>query len=603
MSEREPIISVRALSKAYTIYERPRDIFKEVIFGGVRHDVFWALKDVNFDVFEGERVGIVGPNGAGKSTLLQLVTGNLTPTSGTVTVQGTVSAMLSLTSFLNPDESGLENVRFNLLLSGVEKRDVPRLTDEIAEFAELGGFIHAPVRTYSSGMNARLAFSIATVVTPDVLVVDEVLGVGDAYFSAKAMMRMIELSNQGRALLFVSHATSAIQLLCNRAIWLDTGGVRAIGPVDEIIKAYEADFRREEDERIRPGNIARSKQLRGRIQPQEISVEGAIRLRLTSHSGRLSDTHYLRRIEVGTATMTADVSLFAESLDDPDVRACLDLVHTEWGRVHTRKGSESRALAPSSRPLRGGHVLVKSASDEGGSLEVTVTIESTSIGGRERLKLQVADLESGDWIDVAQVSEAQTRDGWTLSVFSGVVTVPPRSVALDALERIVGESRPDVEVDDVAILVNGERTHVVRERQPFALCVGLRANRLVPRVDVGVKFARVDGVYVFWQSSGQVGGNLVDVEGEWDVIFHFDPNLFGGGEYDISIDVGNGFDIERNFPYSQIYDRRVNATRVAVDREWKILDTGPLNYRFPVDVRRRSDDRADSTRPVELRGF
>src|SRR5262249_43106733 len=137
------------------------------------HDVFWALRNVSLEIKEGQRVGIIGPNGAGKSTFLKLITGNLAPTSGTIEVNGRVSAMLSLTSFLNPDQTGLENIRFNLILSGTPQREIPALTEEIIDFTELGSFIHAPVRTYSSGMNARLAFAISTAMTPDILVVDE----------------------------------------------------------------------------------------------------------------------------------------------------------------------------------------------------------------------------------------------------------------------------------------------------------------------------------------------------------------------------------------------------------------------------------------------
>ena len=295
---RKPVISVQNLSKAYSIYARPRDMLLEAIFGGSRHDVFWALRDVSLDVLEGQRIGIIGPNGAGKSTLLKILTGNLSPTSGTVQVTGKVSAMLSLTSFLNPDQTGLENIRFNLIVSGAPRADIPQLTEEILDFTELGAFIHAPVRTYSSGMSARLSFGISTAITPDILVVDEVLGAGDAYFSAKATVRMIELCEQGRALLFVSHAMNAVQLLCDTAIWMDKGQIREIGPIDEIARRYEADFRREEDEHLREGNAVRRSALANKVLPAEIGRPDVWRLRLSGPQGRVVDTHYVRRIEV-----------------------------------------------------------------------------------------------------------------------------------------------------------------------------------------------------------------------------------------------------------------------------------------------------------------
>jgi lipopolysaccharide transport system ATP-binding protein len=582
----QPIISVRNLSKAYTVYERPRDILREALFGGVRHDVFWALKDVSFDVYEGERVGVIGPNGAGKSTLLQLVTGNLTPTTGEVDVRGEVSAMLSLTSFLDPNETGLENIRFNLLLNGVDRHDVPRLTDEVVDFAELGGFVHAPVRTYSSGMNARLAFSIATVITPDVLVVDEVLGVGDAYFSAKAMLRMKELCNEGRALLFVSHATSAIQLMCNKAIWIDSGGIRAIGPVDDIVKAYEDDFRREEDARVRPGNARRRQQLARRLTADELAAGGAARLRLIGEGNRLSDTHYVSRIAVATGGAARDLSLYVDTLDRPGAAGRLDLEHSEWGRAHSRKGRETRTLAPSSRLLRGGHILVKPDAADADVADVVVTVESTSVGRTEPLTLQVADLEEGTWADLERVSLEKLRDGWVRATFAGPVAIRRTAVDELALERILEESRPDIEITGVTFSVREREAAVVKEREPFAISVALQANRRVPCADVWLKIVRTDGVYIFWQSSGQVGRNLVDLEGECEVVFHFDPNLLGAGEYEVTAGIGNGFDVERNFPHSQMYDRRVNVLKFTVDREWMILNLGPINHLFPVEVRR-----------------
>jgi lipopolysaccharide transport system ATP-binding protein len=584
VSSSVPIISARNLSKAYSIYERPSDVLKEVITGRTRHDVFWALKDVSFDVHEGERVGIIGPNGAGKSTLLQLVTGNLTQTTGTVEVRGRISAMLSLVSFLNVNESGLENIRFNLILNGVDKRDVPRLTDEIVDFAELGSFIYAPVRTYSSGMNARLAFSIATVVTPDVLVIDEVLGAGDAYFSAKAMQRMTELCNEGRSLLFVSHATSAVQLICNKAIWLDSGGIRDVGPVEEVVRRYEDDFRRAEDERVRLGNVERRNRLRRQIRPAEVVSGHAVRLRLIGPGNRLHETHFVRRLSVDVDGRRREVSLYIDDRTEEGAR--LDLVHSEWGRAHERRGEEARALASSARPLSGGHVIVGVPGVGEQHVSLTVEVESTSDGVGEELSLQVADLETGEWVDLERVASERLRDGWRRVTFTGTALAPQESLKLETVDRIIAASRPDVEIVDISMAVDGEPTLAVRERQPFEITVRLFAHHRVPCVDVWLKIVRTDGTYVFWQSSGQVDKNLLDLDGECEVVFRFDPNIFGGAEYDVTVDLGNGFDIERNFPHSEVFDRRVHALQFLVRREWPIYDTPPLNYRFPVEVRR-----------------
>src|SRR5262249_26511092 len=164
--------SVERVSMAYRLYAKPADMLREALFGGVRHDTFWALRDVSLRVGEKQRVGIIGPNGAGKSTLLQIIAGNLQPSGGTVCVRGRISSLLSLAPAWNSEDSGLENVRFNLLMQGVAENRIPLLVDEIVEFTELGPFIFHPVKTYSSGMSARLSFAIATAIEPDVLIID-----------------------------------------------------------------------------------------------------------------------------------------------------------------------------------------------------------------------------------------------------------------------------------------------------------------------------------------------------------------------------------------------------------------------------------------------
>ena len=580
----DPVIAVRDLSKAYNLYERPRDILLEAVFGGQRHDVFWALRDIDLDVLEGQRIGIIGANGAGKSTLLRILTGNLAPTSGTVDVRGKVSAMLSLTSFLNPEQTGLENIRFNLIVNGTPRSDIPGLTEEIVDFTELGAFIKAPVRTYSSGMNARLAFAISTAITPDILVVDEVLGAGDAYFASKATVRMLELCRQGRALLFVSHAMNAVQLLCDTAIWMDNGQIREIGPVEEIARRYEADFRRQEDEHLRSGNAERAVRLTNTVLPEELGRPDVWRLRLTGPGGRVHDTHYVRRVQVSLAGRTIGVPLEFADIDDRDVDACLDVASSEWARLHERHGHESRALSPGSSLLRGGHILVRTPVGATASQAIDVVVESTSVGQTEDLLLQLADPQLGEWVDVATMARDRVQ-GWSRTTFSTLLRAHPASTRVELLERIVDVSRPEVEIGDVQMLVEDELVLSVKERQPFAIEVQVHAERPVPVADVWVKFTRADGFYVFWQSSGQTGANLTDLHGDRVVRFDFDPNLFGAGDYEVEVDVANGFDVETNWPHSQVFDRRVNALKFTVAREWKLLMFGPVNHRFPVSVR------------------
>ena len=217
---------------------------------------FWALRDVDLTIPEGQRVGFVGRNGAGKTTLLKLISGLLRPTTGTVAVKGRVHALLELGTGFHPEFSGRENVLSALSYLGVTGRDAHRLSEEIVDFAELDKFIERPFRTYSAGMQARLTFAVATSIKPEIMIVDEILGAGDAYFSGKAVARMKELTGGGCTLLYVSHDMASVQMMCERAIWIDRGGIRHDGDTLTVGKMYAASIRRQEELRLRSQALA-----------------------------------------------------------------------------------------------------------------------------------------------------------------------------------------------------------------------------------------------------------------------------------------------------------------------------------------------------------
>lgn len=230
------------VSKSYSIYAAPGDRLKELATFNQRrfHEDYWALRDVSFEVNRGETFCVVGENGSGKSTLLQICAGVLGPTSGDVSVNGRVAALLELGSGFNPEFSGRDNVYLNGAILGFSNKEMDRRFAEIAEFAEIGDFIHQPVKTYSSGMIVRLAFAVAIHVDPEILLVDEALAVGDVYFRQRCMRKVHELRSRGITILFVSHATGDIRALGDRAVWLDHGEVRGIGKADHIVTQYLA---------------------------------------------------------------------------------------------------------------------------------------------------------------------------------------------------------------------------------------------------------------------------------------------------------------------------------------------------------------------------
>ena len=235
-------IEFSGVSKSYSIYRSPGDRLKELVTLHRRsfHRDFWALRDLSLEIRRGETFCIVGENGSGKSTLLQLVAGILTPTAGTMTVNGRVSALLELGSGFNPEFSGRDNVYLNGAILGFSAREMDCKYKEITEFAEIGDFINQPVKTYSSGMIVRLAFAVAIHVDPEILLVDEALAVGDIYFRQRCMRKVHELRARGITILFVSHATGDVKALGDRALWLDRGEMKEVGDVEKVVTKYLA---------------------------------------------------------------------------------------------------------------------------------------------------------------------------------------------------------------------------------------------------------------------------------------------------------------------------------------------------------------------------
>lgn len=234
-------IRVESVSKQYRIYNRPVDRLKESVTRGrwKTHREFWALSNISFEVEAGTTTGIIGPNGSGKSTLLQIITGTLEPTHGSVRHDGRIAALLELGAGFNLEFTGIENVFMNGALIGLSRKEVERLLPGIISFAEIGDFINQPLKTYSSGMHLRLAFATAIATSPDILIVDEALAVGDAVFQHRCSRRIKEMQEHGTTILFVSHDPSAIRALCTRAILLNNGQMVAEGSPPDVLNRYQ----------------------------------------------------------------------------------------------------------------------------------------------------------------------------------------------------------------------------------------------------------------------------------------------------------------------------------------------------------------------------
>lgn len=244
----EPAITLEGISKEYRLGELSGSgSFREALIGFFRrdrqgHSTLQALEDISFSVPEGEAVGIIGKNGAGKSTLLKVLSRITTPTTGSISVRGRLSALLEVGTGFHQDLTGRENIFLNGSILGMSKNDVERRFDDIVEFAEVERFLDTPIKRYSSGMRLRLGFAVAAHLDPDILLVDEVLAVGDASFQKKCLGQMDELRRGERTILFVSHNMAAVETLCSRAIWIDAGKIREDGPAPEVISNYLSSY-------------------------------------------------------------------------------------------------------------------------------------------------------------------------------------------------------------------------------------------------------------------------------------------------------------------------------------------------------------------------
>ena len=235
----EAAVAVEQLTKIYRVYSNPWDRLRELLSGRPRHRDFHALQDVSFVLPRGEGLAIIGENGAGKSTLLKILAGVAAPTSGSVRVTGKVASILELGSGFHPEFTGRQNIVLNAAMLGLSEVELQQKMPSIVAWSELGDFIDQPVKVYSTGMAMRLGFSIATQVEPEVLIVDEALSVGDGYFQKKCMDRLTLFVESGGTLLFCSHAMYYVSAFCQRALWLKSGQVAALGPVSEVVRDYE----------------------------------------------------------------------------------------------------------------------------------------------------------------------------------------------------------------------------------------------------------------------------------------------------------------------------------------------------------------------------
>lgn len=337
----KPAIKVTNLDKCYQLYAQPKDRLKQFLWRGKRQffKEFWALHDINFEIMPGEVIGIIGRNGAGKSSLLQLICGTLTPSHGEITVNGRIAALLELGAGFNPEFSGRENVFMSASIMGLSDADIVERFDDIVEFSGIREFIDQPVKTYSSGMYVRLAFSVAINVDPDILVVDEALSVGDGAFARQSFDRIMDLKNSGKTILFCSHSLYQVEAICNRAIWLEKGKIKMIGAVENITMSYQNSLLDQNENSARQTTSQSFKNI-AKILSVTVSSEES--------SGKIIPIHSLKsdlliQVEIVSA-VNLPIPNIAIAITTPDSRG-VTMVGSQFDNISLERDKEGKSIA------------------------------------------------------------------------------------------------------------------------------------------------------------------------------------------------------------------------------------------------------------------
>lgn len=329
------VVDFQHVGKMYKLYKDRKEslidltgISRILPFNRPKINEFWALRDINFQLEAGARLGIVGRNGAGKTTLLKLLTGNVAPTEGKVTVNGEVQALLEAGAGFHPEFTGYENVEAALTQAGLSSHEIKQAVEEITEFTELGEFMNQPFKAYSAGMQARLVFTTATTIKPNILIVDEILGAGDAYFAAKSRQRMQNLVESGASILLVSHALDQVLRFCDQAIWLERGRIVLRGSSLEVVKAYQEFIHELQDKQLKAANQRRRYGFRDAVEVEHFAETLVLDLAATGSPSASTD---IARAELLADEVPVETVRIGEPQDsDPSHFAYVALNSGNW---------------------------------------------------------------------------------------------------------------------------------------------------------------------------------------------------------------------------------------------------------------------------------
>lgn len=535
----ELAVSLKGVSKTFRRFQHPGWRALDALgfpVSNKRYDVFTALADIHLEVARGEKVALIGRNGAGKSTLLRLISGQMKADSGQIQVNGQIQALMSLGTGFHPDFTGIQNIRSALAYQGMPQRRVQDCIDEITEFTELDDFLLRPVKEYSSGMYARLAFAVATTITPEILIIDEVLGAGDAYFMGKCIQRMKALTNQGGTILFVSHDIGSVQMLCDRGIWLDHGRIRQDGDLLPVSKAYLANVREEEEKRVRAKSMSLT---RGQVSELMSSHETISLLRLIGADGRAPVAPLaVAAIRFGDSRgqlgqLTPGVS------QGESTRLIIDPEYMNWKTGQQVEGRDCWLFGDyGGRYL---HAPWQIAWPEGLGhspwIELELQASDTSVVAVEQF-----DAQLGSYQNLADIAPAPSSNGWQTQR----VVLLEQTLETDSEVSLLADL-PQLTPDDrygtgEAVITgfaffDGERTqrYTLITGEPATAVLAFHAKAPIVQPVPVIAIYRPDGTCAMQVIASLSGQYFERLDGDGGIRVSFDPLLLGPGDYLVSV--------------------------------------------------------------------
>lgn len=508
MSKRAAI-QLSDVGKMYKMFPSPLDnvldalgIYRLMPWRRSRIREFWALRDINFELKAGSRLGVIGRNGAGKSTLLKLIAGNVAPTEGEVHIEGTVQALLETGAGFHPEFTGYENIRAALTYQGLTAKQIDSAVEDIAAFTELGEFLAQPFKTYSSGMQARLTFATATVLKPEILIIDEILGAGDAYFASKSSERMKELVHEtGASVLLVSHAMAQIIQYCDECIWIERGRIVKRGSSLEVVNAYEGFIHVLEDRRLKGKN--RKRHVGGYGAPQLDGYGDAlvIAFQVQGDTGAYCDVARIELLKDGLVEEVLGVGDVQDA--DGSHMGVLALEGSDWSDPRREMGSYYRRLSIRTGKAQGQAIFYLYALFEGA--RYAFRVRCRCVGGGE---LSLTLYRNGAPVG-SSVGPATRNEGWVERMIEMTGGESAGSSDVGKLERAgqknaIGRplvrwpSEGSLKIEKAVLLgIDLEEKAVFSVGEPLTLRMTVRAYRgahyeLVP----GATLVRLDGVFV-----------------------------------------------------------------------------------------------------------